>query len=93
MSSFEGDGCASSDLTDIDHRGPNPKEAVQKETMEMKTMEMKTARARRSLTPEFKAEIVERCQRRDGNIGQVTTDLDLSETNGGTAKTSRDRPR
>ncbi len=44
-------------------------------------MERTKARARLSFTPEFKAEIVERCQRGDDNIGQVATDLDLIETN------------
>ena len=48
----------------------------------METMERKQprARARRSLTPEFKAEIVELCQRGDRSIGQVARDFDLTET-------------
>jgi transposase len=37
-------------------------------------------RRRRSLTPEFKAEIVELCQRGDRSAGQVTRDFDLMET-------------
>jgi transposase len=37
-------------------------------------------RARRSFTPEFKAEIVEVCRRGDRSIGQVAKDFDLTET-------------
>src|ERR1700761_7643487 len=37
-------------------------------------------RRRRSFTPEFKAEIVERCQRGDRSVGQVARDFDLTET-------------
>lgn len=37
-------------------------------------------RRRRSLTPEFKAEIVKLCQRGDRSIGQVAKDFDLTET-------------
>jgi transposase len=37
-------------------------------------------RARRSFTPEFKAEIVELCQRGDRSIGQVSRDFELTET-------------
>jgi transposase len=37
-------------------------------------------RRRRSFTPEFKAEIVELCQRRDRPVGQVAKDFDLTET-------------
>ena len=40
----------------------------------------KMPRRRRSFTPEFKAEIVELCQREDRSIGQVARDFDLSET-------------
>src|SRR5213075_57657 len=50
----------------------------------MDTMEHKKPRekprARRSFTPEFKAEIVELCQRGDRSIGQVARDFDLTET-------------
>ncbi len=46
----------------------------------METMERKTPRPRRSFTPEFKAEIVECCQRGDPSIGQVARDFDLTET-------------
>jgi transposase len=46
----------------------------------MDTMERKKPRARRSFTPEFKAEIVELCQRGDRSIGQVARDLGLTET-------------
>lgn len=35
---------------------------------------------RRSFTPEFKAEVVECCQRGDRSIGQVARDFDLTET-------------
>lgn len=40
----------------------------------------KPRRARRSFTPEFKAEIVELCQRGDRSIGEVSRDFDLTET-------------
>jgi transposase len=46
----------------------------------METMERKQPRARRSFAPEFKAEIVELCQRGDRSIGQVAGDFDLTET-------------
>ena len=46
----------------------------------MDTMEGKKPRARRSFTPEFKAEIVELCQHGDRSIGQVARDFDLTET-------------
>jgi transposase len=46
----------------------------------METMEGRKPRARRSFTPEFKAEIVELCQRGDRSIGQVARDFDLTET-------------
>jgi transposase len=38
------------------------------------------SRPRRSFTPEFKAEIVELCQRGDRSLGQVARDFDLTET-------------
>jgi len=37
-------------------------------------------RRRRSFTPEFKAEIVERCQQGNRSIGQVAKDFDLTGT-------------
>lgn len=46
----------------------------------METMERKKPRRRRSFTPEFKAEIVERCRRGDRSVGQVARDFDLTET-------------
>ena len=46
----------------------------------METMEKKKSRPRRSFTPEFKAEIVERCRVGDRSIGQVARDFDLTET-------------
>ena len=46
----------------------------------METMERRKPRARRSFTPEFKAEIVALCQRGDRSIGQVARDFDLTET-------------
>ena len=46
----------------------------------METMERKKPRPRRSFTPEFKADIVERCQAGDSSIGQVARDFDLTET-------------
>ena len=45
----------------------------------METMARKQ-RPRRSFTPEFKAEIIELCQRGDRSVGQVAKDFDLSET-------------
>ena len=47
----------------------------------METMERKKPRPRRSFTPEFKADIVERCRVGDRSIGQVAKDFDLTETN------------
>lgn len=46
----------------------------------METMAGKRPRPRRSFTPEFKADIVERCQAGDRTIGQVARDFDLTET-------------
>ena len=46
----------------------------------METMERKKPRPRRSFTPEFKAEIVDCCQRGDRTVGQVARDFDLTET-------------
>jgi transposase len=46
----------------------------------METTERRRPRVRRSFTPEFKAEIVELCQRGDRSIGQVARDFDLTET-------------
>jgi len=46
----------------------------------MEVMERNKPRARRSFTPEFKAEIVELCGRGDRSIGQVARDFDLTET-------------
>src|SRR5277367_5715678 len=40
----------------------------------------KKPRQRRSFTPEFKAEVVELCQRGDRSVGQVAKDFDLTET-------------
>ena len=40
----------------------------------------KKPRRRRSFTAEFKAEIVELCQRGDRSAGQVARDFDLTET-------------
>jgi transposase len=40
----------------------------------------KKPRRRRSFTPEFKAEIVDLCQRGDRSLGQVARDFDLTET-------------
>ena len=56
----------------------------------METMERKKPRPRRSFTPEFKAEIVELCQRGDRSIGQVARDFDLTET---AVRTGSTRPR
>ena len=46
----------------------------------MENMGKKRARPRRSFTPEFKAEIVELCQRGDRTVRQVSQDFDLTET-------------
>src|SRR5437868_12994459 len=46
----------------------------------MESMGRKKPRPRRSFTPEFKAEIVELCQRGDRTVGQVARDFDLIET-------------
>ena len=46
----------------------------------METMAKKKPRTRRSFTPEFKAEIVARCQAGDRSVGQVARDFDLTET-------------
>jgi transposase len=47
----------------------------------MEPMGKKQARRpRRSFTPEFKAEIVELCQRGDRSVGQVARDFDLTDT-------------
>ena len=40
----------------------------------------KKPRRRRSFTAEFKAEIVELCQRGERSVGQVAKDFDLTET-------------
>lgn len=40
----------------------------------------KAPRPRRSFTSEFKAEIVELCERGDRSVGQVARDFDLTET-------------
>lgn len=46
----------------------------------MGTMARKKPRPRRSFTPEFKADIVERCRQGDRSIPEVAKDFDLSET-------------
>ena len=46
----------------------------------METMAKKKPRPRRSFTPEFKADIVERCRRGDRSVGAVAKDFDLTET-------------
>ena len=46
----------------------------------MESVGRKKSRPRRSFTPEFKAEIVELCQRGDRSVGQVARDFDLTET-------------
>ena len=46
----------------------------------MESMGKKKPRPRRSFTSEFKAEIVELCQRGDRSVGQVAKDFDLTET-------------
>ena len=46
----------------------------------MESVGKKRARPRRSFTVQFKAEIVELCQRGDRSVGQVAKDFDLTET-------------
>src|SRR3954451_10667699 len=46
----------------------------------MESMGKRKQRPRRSFTPEFKAEIVELCQRGDRSVPQVARDFDLTET-------------
>ncbi|GAB3890493.1 transposase [Kibdelosporangium lantanae] len=46
----------------------------------MEPVGKKKRRSRRVFTPEFKAEIVELCQRGDRSLGQVARDFDLTET-------------
>lgn len=46
----------------------------------MENVGKKRVRPRRSFTPEFKAEIVELCQRGDRTVRQVSQDFDLTET-------------
>ena len=46
----------------------------------MESMGKKPRRRRRAFMPEFKAEIVELCQRGDRSVGQVAKDFDLTET-------------
>jgi transposase len=46
----------------------------------METVATRKPRPRRSFTPQFKAEIVELCQRGDRSMGQVSKDFDLTET-------------
>ena len=46
----------------------------------METVAKKKPRARRSFTPEFKAEIVERWGAGDRTVAQVARDFDLAET-------------
>lgn len=46
----------------------------------METMAKRKQRPRRSFSPEFKADIVERCQRGDRTIPEVARDFDLTES-------------
>ena len=46
----------------------------------MESVGKRSQRQRRAFTPEFKAEIVELCQRGDRSVGQVARDFDLTET-------------
>jgi transposase len=46
----------------------------------METVAKKKPRPRRSFTPEFKAEIVERCREGDRSIAQVAKDFNLVES-------------
>jgi transposase len=46
----------------------------------MESMGNKKPRKRRAFTPEFKAEIVDLCQKGDRSAGQIAADFDLTET-------------
>jgi transposase len=46
----------------------------------IETMDRKQPRGRRSFTPEFKAEMVERCRAGGRTIGRVAKDFDPTET-------------
>jgi transposase len=46
----------------------------------METTERNKPRPRRSFSPEFKAEIVERCAAGDRTVSQLARDFDLTET-------------
>jgi transposase len=46
----------------------------------METVAKKKQRRRRSFTPEFKADIVERCRQGDRSIGEIARDFDLTES-------------
>ncbi|MFC0628247.1 transposase, partial [Kribbella deserti] len=46
----------------------------------MESMGKKKPRPRRTFTAEFKAEIVELCQRGERSVGQIVKDFDLTET-------------
>ena len=46
----------------------------------METMERNKRRDRRSYTPEFKSEIVDRCRAGDRSIAEVARDFDLTES-------------
>ena len=46
----------------------------------MESVGKKRSRPRRAFTPEFRAEIVELCQRGDRSMRQVAKDFDLTET-------------
>ena len=52
----------------------------QKGCPEWRLWRSKKPRPRRSFTPEFKAEIVQRCLAGDRSIGQVARDFDLTES-------------
>jgi transposase len=64
-------------LTDIQDQGTGVSGRM---SIIMENMAKKRARPRRSFTPEFKAEIVELCQRGDRTVRQVSQDFDLTET-------------
>ena len=46
----------------------------------MESKRRRKPRQRRSFTPQFKAEVVDLCQRGDRSVGQVASDFDLTET-------------
>jgi|GEM_PF-3017035 transposase-like protein len=58
----------------------------------METMGKSQPRPRRSFTLDFKAEIVELCQRAERSVGRVARDFDLTETRCGDGSSRPSEP-